>query len=513
MYLAGLFALTMGAISLVALALAPTRRRAALWLGTLLAPLTALLVLAPTLWPYLYLRLNQGYSREMGLDTPFSFFLPGPGTVSGRVLGLEGPAQFGPGLVVVVLMLVGVVVGWMRAHREGGWQRFIWSAQTTGLIVSLGMILSPIWVWLALPGLDMVRGTNRAFFITLFFAASFVAEGVAWMARRVGGGKAAVALTAGVLALVAVDMGSPPDERVRLPVGDELPPAFGWLAKLPPKQAVYESVVGIEPVARAMYHSIYHQKPLATGYSGFMSPAAAYMYHRLRTFPSDDGLALLDALGVRYVLWHFPDPPAVERFLARLPRRSVEVAARFGTDVIFKTRQPYEPPSLTSIVAPLPRTGWRLDASQSQESLPALIDGDLSTVWRVLAGRKARTPWITVDLGGAWPIAGVRCTPVWADAPGVYFALVEVSSDGIRWERIGSRFRPDSLEALLEQPALVQYYEARFPTREARYVRLTNPEVAFWGWPWEIAELEILSDCLVMPTANCPRNARSGDTG
>ena len=38
-------------------------------------------------------------------------------------------------------------------------------------------------------------------------------------------------------------------------------------------------------------------------------------------------------------------------------------------------------------------------------------------------------------------------------------------------------------------------------------------QVVFWGWPWEIAELEILGDCVVEPSADCPRHAGSGDTG
>jgi hypothetical protein len=79
------------------------------------------------------------------------------------------------------------------------------------------------------------------------------------------------------------------------------------------------------------------------------------------------------------------------------------------------------------------------------------------------------------------------------------------------WERVKSRLRPDSLEALFEQLARVQYCEARFPAREVRYVRLTNPEVWFWGWPREIAELEILGDCVVEQSGDCPRHASSGD--
>src|SRR2546425_389909 len=83
--LASSFALVMGMMSLVALAAAPTRRAPRLWIGTALAPLAALALLAPTLWPYAYLRSAQGNVRTAGLDTTLPFFLPGPGTLTGRL--------------------------------------------------------------------------------------------------------------------------------------------------------------------------------------------------------------------------------------------------------------------------------------------------------------------------------------------------------------------------------------------------------------------------------------------
>jgi len=83
--------------------------------------------------------------------------------------------------------------------------------------------------------------------------------------------------------------------------------------------------------------------------------------------------------------------------------------------------------------------------------------------------------------------------PAEADAASVYLALVEVSEDGRSWERVPSRFVPDSLDTLFAHPARVAYYEARFPTRRARFVRLIDPELAYWGGTWEIAELDVLT--------------------
>src|SRR5262249_37673529 len=110
MYLTVYFAVTMGALGVYALVAAPGRQAPRLRAGTLLAPLAVLVLLAPTLWPYVELRLTQGQVREAGIGTPLSFFLPGAGTLSGWMTGLAGPARFGPGLVATGLAVLGVAV-------------------------------------------------------------------------------------------------------------------------------------------------------------------------------------------------------------------------------------------------------------------------------------------------------------------------------------------------------------------------------------------------------------------
>src|SRR5437667_48773 len=89
--------------------------------------------------------------------------------------------------------------------------------------------------------------------------------------------------------------------------------------------------------------------------------------------------------------------------------------------------------------------------------------------------------------------SGTSRRPPRPDALAVPLALVELSEDGEHWERVPRRFVPDSLATLIEHPAELAYYAARFPTRPARYVRLVNPELAFWGGMWEIAELDVLT--------------------
>ena len=337
----------------------------------------------------------------------------------------------------------------------------------------------------------MVRNTNRAFHVSLAFLAFFVAQAVAWLQGLAAAPRRRAAVGALLVLAVAAEMGLPPGERKRLPFGDEIPPAYGALARLPDR-VVYDGRNGPEAIALGMYYAIFHRKAVPTGYSGFSPPAAGYVTQRLFRFPEDDALVLLDALGIRHVLWHFATPAAADAFLAGPTPPSLSVAGRFGGDVLFTLGEPPVLPPVAAAVHPLARAGWRLTASAGGDRLPALVDGDPRSAWAAPVDR-GRTPWVLVDLGRPERVAGVRCTPTRPDALAVPLALVELSEDGEHWERVPRRFVPDSLATLIEHPARLASYEARFPTRRARYVRLVNPELVFWGGTWDMAELDVMT--------------------
>ncbi|MGH7895969.1 MAG: hypothetical protein ACREQL_14950, partial [Candidatus Binatia bacterium] len=159
MYLAFYFAVVMGCLATAALVLAPTPDRRRLVLGTLVAPVAVGLLLLPTLWPYLVLRATQGHVRTLGMGTHWSFFLPGPGTWSGTLLGVGAPTSgvflsFGPGLFTAALALVGIVAS--RARADDPWSRFLWATHALGLAVVLALMLVPVELQLRLPGFDMI---------------------------------------------------------------------------------------------------------------------------------------------------------------------------------------------------------------------------------------------------------------------------------------------------------------------------------------------------------------------
>lgn len=487
MYLTLYFAIVMGALVLYALAAAPPPRDRRLVLGLLAAPLATAVALAPTLLPYAALRVTQGHLRTFGLDTLPEFFLPGPGTLSALALGTEQLGRFGPGLLVWALALVGLVAGARAGAPAGLPAPFVRRAMLLGLGVTLLLVVVPIRYQQLVPGLDMIRATNRAFYLSLLFLGLLVADGVDRLARGPRGRAVAVVL---LLVLVA-DVGRPPRERLALPVGAEMPPVYQAVRALPDDAVVYDHVPGAEPLARAMYFQTFHRKRMPNGYTGFWNPATRFAMHRLPRFPAPETLRFLQAIGVTHVVRHFPGEAAAAAAVHR-PVAGLADVRQVGAALLVRVEPgPAEP---AAPVAPLPRASWSAADSAGTRTLDALADGDATTRWTLAVERRTPTaPHLTLDLGRSRPVAGVRVTAPLEDADATQWSRVLLSDDGVTFTLAASGFEPDSFAALYEAPARIRWWEARFPPRPARYVRLTNAELAFWGGTWTIAELDVLA--------------------
>jgi hypothetical protein len=133
-----------------------------------------------------------------------------------------------------------------------------------------------------------------------------------------------------------------------------------------------------------------------------------------------------------------------------------------------------------------------------------LVDGDRSSVWRIDPVLEGEARWLQVDLGRPRSVGGVRCVPATGNAPGIFRSRIEVSDDGESWQLLDARFEPSSLEDLVERPLELAYYEARFPPRRLRYLRVLNRGIPSRGEAFEMSELEVLGDCAGEPLSGCP---------
>jgi hypothetical protein len=489
MYLALYLSIVMGVFVVVAAVTAPPPRDRRLLVGLASAPLVVGCLLAPTLLPYAALRAMPGHVRTFGLDTPLDFFWPGPGTASAWLLGTERLGRFGPGVVVWTLAAVGIVTarrGRPRADLPAG---FVWRVHLIGLATTLALAYVPIRWQYHVPGLDMIRATSRALYLSLFFVAVFVAEGVDRLVARPRSAWGTRAVVTVIAVALLADMGRPPRERLRMPVAADLPAPYRWLRALPDDPVVYDQVDAPEPLARAMYFQIFHRKRVPTGWAGFWNPATTYAIHRLYRFPAPESLRLLRALDVRYVLRHVS--PALAAAERDDPDAGLAIVERDAGDLLYRVDPRPEPPEPPATA--LPRDGWTITASSGGSPTRALVDGNADTLWTITVpyGVTA-TPTLTIDLGAEYDVVGVRCRAPVERASGVAWSRVELSEDGTSFTPVPTGFEPDSLAALYEAPATVHSWEARFPPRRARWVRLTNGDLAFWGGEWVIGELEVL---------------------
>jgi hypothetical protein len=491
LYLALYFAIVMSVLVLFACVAAPAPRDRRFTAALLAGPIVMGLLLAPTLAPYVALRMAQAHIRTFGIDTPLSFLLPGPGTLSAALLPTTGNGWFGPSFAVWILALAGAFGRSRQPSATTPVASFLRVANALGLVVTLAFVFTPIRLQQLVPGLDMVRATNRAFYLTLLFLGVFAADGVDRIRHAIAPQRRRVACVV-ILFVLLVDLGRPPRERIALPTRTTLPDAYRHLAALPGDPVVYDRGMGPAPLARAMYFQIFHGKRIPTGYTGFVNPAARYAMYRLYRFPAPEGLHLLRELGVTYVLDHVRDP-ATAAIAHDDAEAGITVAARFDREVLYRVEPGPPAPPLPAAV-PADRGSWTATATVASDALAALRDGDPTTEWSAVVpgGTGSAAPSLTIDLATVRTVTGLRCdTPIDA-ALGVYLARISVSSDGEHFTPVPAAFEPESLEALYEKPASVRRWDVRFPPAPVRYVRLTNGELAFWGGRWTIGELEVL---------------------
>jgi hypothetical protein len=198
------------------------------------------------------------------------------------------------------------------------------------------------------PVFTMIRVTSRAGAFLALALAMLAAKAIAaWPPRRAAlAGLFVLVLAEGVIAPI------PTPEWTKIVDSRREPPeVYRWLRAQPAGTPVVQlpmlDVYGLE--RRPAYHeSIYmvysttHWQPLVNGYAG-IEPARYRRYRELaRSFPAEDFLAEMRAIGVRYVIVHRggygPNQWArIEKALpSALERGSLRKAASFAGDTVFE---------------------------------------------------------------------------------------------------------------------------------------------------------------------------------
>lgn len=310
--------------------------------------LVVLLLLLPVLVPYFY--INRTFQAawtvadNVTFSAPLQAFLYAPpplhlwGSVTERFYYLHGSCCAGsslfPTLTALLLALLGVGLG--RDRRR-------WLALAlvlVGFVLALGptlqwrpndpsgIALPYRWLLEHLPLFSALRAPVR-WGLLLMLGLALLA---AWGARRLGRGAWIP------LALLLVEVAVFPLVLVRVPAP---PPAIDWLAAQPPTrllelplsveltpaEAVTTQPPGTRQVSRLpvrQYHSTWHWHSTPDGYSGYIPPYIHALNSEMQAFPSERSLALLQSLGIQYVLLYEQDfsPERLAYVAARLPNFS-----------------------------------------------------------------------------------------------------------------------------------------------------------------------------------------------
>lgn len=284
------------------------------------------LVVVPFLLPYFRVQRELGLQRRVEESEPFSatfrqFSEVAPeNVVYGQVLAPNPVKRVGgypldnlfPGLVAIALAVIGLVSSRVRDKT------FFLLLLFSSLILALGprlylatdqptdLVLPYRYLYDILPSLRALRAPVRFDALVNFALAASAGLGAAVLLPKLSPRLGSIAAL-GVVALVAIEYLSIPAAGVaKMPVANEIPDVYKWLAQQPNGVVVELPLMGPnaenELDISTQYFTTYHWQKTPDGYSGFIAPRRGEVGLELATWPSPRAVGLLRALDVKYVL-------------------------------------------------------------------------------------------------------------------------------------------------------------------------------------------------------------------
>ena len=354
LYLAAILAVALVVVVAGRIVTGPRSLRPAQFGNLVLAGVIALGFSAPMLLPYTELRsddFSRPLSDEFALDhedllaPAYGNYLFAALGISGRLPELDHEHRRFPGVVPVLLAVVGVVVtvgAALRRRRRGPpapdaaaaasadrgplaprdarrWLLLFGAAGVVLVSLAFGPSILNVkgpyaYLYETVPGFDGMRGTSRFAIGLLLATALFAAAGWAWIAARLStrlGRVGVAAVTAVVAALILVEQASP-IPSAPLDVSDGRLAVYRAMADVPDGVAVELPIV-VPPddpydwayveAPRMLYDTIGMNRRV-NGYSGYYSPEYPDRARLINTFPARDAVDELRRLGVRFVVLH-----------------------------------------------------------------------------------------------------------------------------------------------------------------------------------------------------------------
>ena len=281
--------------------------------------------------------------------------------------------------------------------------------------------------------------------------------------------------------------------------------AYRWLAQQPQGGAIELPILewSIEPTLTYQYATLFHGHPIVNGYSGYGSSLQEFLGGAASPLNDldrmADALAMLRAVGVRYVLVHpgdYADPSQGAETVRAIRAQPTLASEAFRSDAVvgFRLRDEEAPadadPSAVPAGTRLRATDFRADASDATDRLALAFDGDGDTRW--LTGRAQNgDEWIRIAFDRTRDVSAIALQTA-ARSFGDYPRELQIESaaeDGARSVLYQGTMLVPYGRALArggQQPTLV----IRLPANHSRTLTIRQTGRTR-RWFWSIHELGI----------------------
>jgi hypothetical protein len=315
-------------------------------------------------------------------------------SVLGVKLTVENPTN-SVALVLVLVVMRAFVAGWrprLFAARPPSTRTLLWALLIFSVVMSFGphiqlygrdLCPGPYGLFHRFfPGFGGIRAPARyAVFVPLALGL-LGAMNLASIRTGAGGARFALFIP---LALIPLEFAS---FRVPLRHRYDPPPITAWLRQADPG-GVFELRRGATAPGGPndlpyILHSVKHWQHLFNGYSGHAPPVTVIGHHLLRSFPEEPCGALLNRLGIRYIVVH----DCTSEVRDRCAELGFEYLAGAGGAYVFSPPAEADAPGDTGVPKPAPRipqADWSVTAYPVRGNADRILkDGNPDTAWRSL---------------------------------------------------------------------------------------------------------------------------------
>ena len=344
------------------------------------------------------------------------------------------------GYGAIALAIVGLISLWRHQSNEPATRRYrwlsLWLAIWGGFFILLaagaevnvgGQKLAPGIFSVFhdyIPGFKYTRVPARWSVYSLFGISILIGAGAERLARCVSS-RIVLQNAVVIVFLVALPLEHARTHpfHKRIPTEAEIPAVYQWLRTIPGDFAIVDLPTYPNRFIRfhgyQTYFSVFHRKRIPFGKPSFRPPGLDYIQWTLSRFPSREATRLLQALQIKFVIYHPAQDDHSRRVIRRLRRDpNFVLVKRFpralpefkelgygGERVFLVTSEAVVPPPLYINERSIPRRNWRFKSSSNGNPLLA-VDGKGDTAWSSKSSQR-KGQYFDIEFGAEYSVSRI----------------------------------------------------------------------------------------------------------